>query len=208
MQFVLPLGDQPLMNVPALGLGVDWETRQFLLVPSASVFWYYSAPILHNLQGDKEHVWRIAVKEFLVIPPVSFVPMACDGVSLSKPAIPRIVTDGLEIFVPKADRLACYIADSGLFAIVGKAVFYPEISSLASFRVPVVGWSFIDLEDTSFSITGVHETQLTWQTNVCMNVGRMWTVHIYVINAGSCPSQFVLGLTFSQEASMTLLQHL
>lgn len=57
---------------------------------------------------------------FIVLALVSLVAAACNAVFMSKTADPRIVADGLRVFVPIPDRLDHCIDDLGFFPITGK----------------------------------------------------------------------------------------
>lgn len=53
-------------------------------IPSPSVFACYSKVALHGSMDDQDHVWQVAVSQFLVFVHMVFVAVACDGITLSK----------------------------------------------------------------------------------------------------------------------------
>lgn len=100
-----------------------WGLRHLLLVPSRSVLTNYSVFLLGESKPDKEHPWRIVITEFLVFALILFNAAACEDVFKSKTAHLPIVAKGLGVVVPTPKCLACWIIDSGFFAIIQEPMF-------------------------------------------------------------------------------------
>lgn len=59
--FALPSHDRPGVYVSVPGWWVGWESSLSLLVPSPSVFVYYSGLMLCGSKADKVQIWRILI---------------------------------------------------------------------------------------------------------------------------------------------------
>lgn len=101
---------------------------------------------------------------------VSFVATACEAVSMSKTANPRIVADGFGMLVPMPVKLARCIEDLDFFPIVrktGSDPFWPMSHSVREKRL--IGPASTS-KICSFFSDGIQGRWEAWKTNVCTNV--------------------------------------
>lgn len=103
-----------------------------LLLPSPSIFAYYSGLMLRGPESYKAHIWPIAVTEFSIFGLVSLVAAIRNGAFMSKMAGLRIVADGVRVLIPMPGCLAGWIDDLGFSLIVCKTAFGLVPASVAS----------------------------------------------------------------------------
>lgn len=125
-----------------------------VLVLSPSVFANYSNCILSGSDSDQEHIWRIAITDFLVSVVDLCVASARDGVYISRTAIPKIAAEGYGMLVSLSERSVPWIKNLGFFATIKDTGFDPALSLVVSRRSREVDWDSIDLLDPFYSHRG------------------------------------------------------
>lgn len=121
-----------------------------LVVPSPSVFAYFSGLMLSGSESNKAQVWRVAIRDLLVFALASFVAAARNSGFMSNKADPCIVADGLSLLMAMSDRLAPWTVDLGSCIIVCKTESEPLLSYAAFSSGREVDWLCIDFNDAFF----------------------------------------------------------
>lgn len=125
--------------------------------------------MLCSSEANKARIWLIKITYYLVFTPVSFVAAACGGVFMSNTGDPRIVGDGLGVFVPMRNGFPRWIDNLGFFPIICNTGFDFVLAYFAFCCGQMADWSCVDLEDPFFLCLWRTGEVVALATNVYLN---------------------------------------
>lgn len=139
--FAIPVANRVMYYVAVPVWWREIEVSSLLVVPSPSVFAYYSNRVFSGTPRQVETIWRIARSEWEVMAVILFLAACRDGVGVVLGAgwDPRLANSG--IIVPLPRRMVELIERLNFFQVVRSSEFDAELSFLAYCRTRKVDWS-------------------------------------------------------------------